>query len=63
MGEWRYSTTILQLCSRLKWVVGFIPRTPWHWDAAKKKEILPLPEIEPGGHLACSYTDSVYPGS
>jgi hypothetical protein len=29
MGEWRYSSTILDLCSRCRWVVSFTPLPPY----------------------------------
>jgi hypothetical protein len=60
MGEWRYSSTILDLGSRWRWVVSFTLRTRApgnHWignwmglnaglDAVTKREILLIQGIE-----------------
>jgi hypothetical protein len=60
-GEWRYSSIILNLGTRLRWVVSFIPR-PFHpryrlerrlggpqagLGAMEKRNLLPLSGIEP----------------
>jgi hypothetical protein len=42
MGEWRYSSTILDLCTRWRWVVSF---TPWLFYPRGKNPRYPLDRI------------------
>jgi hypothetical protein len=71
--EWRYSSTILDLCARWRWVVSFMPR-PLHrrldgpqnrsWRCGVKKNLFPLPEIEPrpSSPVARRYIDKAAEG-